>query len=228
MSLFKGRGVFVTEFTLEDLKKFKGKVPVTTLPFSAVCGEYYFLNSGEVAEELEECFVDIKKVAGLFGKKFSGKRGKLRKFKELYKDWSFIRITEDNLNLGYEVEKNFQGKYSELTDRLGYRRSCFREFTKLSLDGWLLKIGDSPIGYAIVAPVGEYGVCLLAMHSLEHFPGASTAVVTMLCQQLLELYPKLLWFNFGSFTSSEERQIALSYQPEISQSYLGYIQTTSI
>ena len=50
---------------------------------------------------------DIQSMANLAGKKYHGKKNHINKFKKIYSDWTYEKITDENINECYEMLKQW-------------------------------------------------------------------------------------------------------------------------
>ncbi len=149
------------------------------------------------------------------GRKYSGQRNHINKFKKLYEDFSFEEITDENLGEVKEFFDNFVLKYDKGTE--SYReeaekvREVLNNYAEYGMFGGLIRVKDDIIAMS----VGEIVDDTLFVH-IEKADIAYHGAYQMIVQQFAKHYvtEDVKYINREDDTGDEGlRTSKLSYHP---------------
>ncbi len=111
------------------------------------------------SRDWDDYLYSAEDIITLKGRRFSGQRNHINKFKKLYKDAHFEIITPDSLTLAKNFCRDYFGGIGKETEVSGYEKKQLEE----QLDNWevykqvggLLMVGDKVIGISVGEVVGD-------------------------------------------------------------------------
>ena len=158
-----------------------------------------------------------EKLSTLAGKKLHAKRNHINRFKENYPDWSYERMTEENIPECIVMAQDWRKenecdldpeKSAEMCVTLNY----LRHFTKLQVCGGVLRANGKVIAFTIGEKVTDDTFVVHVEKAYASIQGA----YPMINQQFISDYGKeFMYINREEDTGSEGlRKAKLSYRPE--------------
>lgn len=166
--------------------------------------------------EYADYVYETEKLARLSGKKYHSKKNHINKFKNLYPDWSYEPITEENVEECFQMALRWrelngceedEEKHAEICVTLNFLR-LFRE---LEMRGGALRVDGKIVAFTIGEPVGKD---TLVVHIEKAFADVQGAY-TMINQQFAEHEGQgFLYINREEDMGEEGlRQAKMSYKP---------------
>ena len=158
-----------------------------------------------------------EKLSTLAGKKLHGKRNHINRFKENNPDWTYERITEENIPECVAMAQDWRRenecdsdpeKYAEICVTLNY----LKYFKQLELFGGVLRANGKVIAFTIGEKVTDDTLVVHIEKAYANIQGA----YPMINQQFVSDFGKdFLYINREEDTGSEGlRKAKLSYRPE--------------
>lgn len=105
-------------------------------------------------ESYSDYIYSVEKMALLRGKKYHGKRNHITNFKKNNPDWSFEKITPDNINECIELHSQWIKNHNDEEDEdysfeFEAVLTAFENYEKLEFTGGLLRVGGKAIAYTL-------------------------------------------------------------------------------
>ena len=101
---------------------------------------------------------EVEKLIALSGKKYHGKKNHTNKFKKLYPDWTYEKITPDNVEECFQMALDWRRENGCEEDEEKNAEMCvtlnsLRLMDELQLTGGLLRAGGRVVAFSIGEPV---------------------------------------------------------------------------
>jgi len=182
--------------------------------------EQYFPGVFEISynRDAADYIYDAEKLRTLAGKKLHGKRNHINKFKQLYPDWSFEMITDDNTEecIGMaEVwgEQNLEENNEEKDAEYEITIRALREREHLHLSGGLIRADGRVVAFSLGEPCNRDTYVVHIEKAYADVPGAYPMINQQFATQIAAGYR---YINREDDIGSEGlRKAKLSYFPEI-------------
>lgn len=121
--------------------------------------EKYPESTSVTSRDWSDYVYDKNAIMSLSGRKYATQRNHINKFKSLYPEFSFERITEKDIPELIAFTENFtfpsQKSGNNAAAELGVCVDTLKNFSSLGLFGAVLKIGEKVIGYSIGEILGD-------------------------------------------------------------------------
>lgn len=177
-------------------------------------GKFTFTESRDGADYI----YDRESLATLKGKKLSSKRNHINRFVEAYPDWTYERITKENIDEVYDMNV----KWCKLADCKNepslQEEACavkqaFGHFFDLKLDGGLLRAGDKIVAYSMGDRLNEQTYLVHIEKAYADVQGAYPMINKQFVLNNMEGY---LYVDREDDAGDEGlRKAKLSYRPAI-------------
>lgn len=157
-----------------------------------------------------------EKLANLSGKKYHGKKNHVNKFKNLFPDWSYERITDENMEDCFQMAMNWRKdneveEEEEKTAEMGVTMNALRLYKELDLTGGLLRVKGKVVAFTLGEPVSEDTFVVHIEKADTNYHGAYTMINQQFVIHETEGYQ---YINREEDTGAEGlRQAKLSYRP---------------
>lgn len=130
---------------------------------------------------------ETEKLISLSGKKYHGKKNHINKFKRLYPNWSYERITDDNVEECFQMALNWRRENGcdedvEKNAEMCVTLNSLRLMKELGLTGGLLRADGRIVAFSIGEPVCDDTMVVHIEKAYADVEGA----YTMINQQFLE------------------------------------------
>ncbi len=118
--------------------------------------------TGKFSYHLNDGFSDYiyktEKMASLSGKKLHSKRNHITNFKKNNPDWSFEKITRDNIPECIELHEKWlaekeDGSTDDYSDEFNAVKTAFENYEALGFVGGLIRVGGKVIAYTMGEPL---------------------------------------------------------------------------
>lgn len=159
---------------------------------------------------------ESEKLAALSGKKYHGKKNHVNKFMRTYPDWTYERITKENLEDCFQMGlkwRNLNGceadpeKHAEICVTL----NSLRLYEELELRGGLLRVNGEVVAFCLAEPVCDDTIVVHIEKALAEIEGAYTMINQQFVQHEAMDY---LYVNREEDLGEEGlRKAKLSYRP---------------
>ena len=195
------------------------------LVFHVVTQEQYALLEqlwpGRFAVSYDRDYADYvyetQKLAQLSGKKYHGKKNHVNKFLRLYPDWSYERITKDNLEECFQMalrwrRENGCEEDAEKNAEMCVAMNALRLYEELGFLGGLLRVNGEVVAFTLGEPACQD---TFVVH-IEKARGDIEGAYTMINQQFVEheLLGRYPYTNREDDAGEEGlRRAKLSYHP---------------
>ena len=173
----------------------------------------------------------VEKLTTLSGKHLHGKRNHINKFIDLYPDWTFEPISDQNIDDAFSMHVAWCREHDaetneDLMEEYKAVRRCFQNFHELGMYGGLIRAGGRAVAYSMAAKVGTECADVLFEKAYSDIPGAYTIMNREMAIYLSQSIPGLRWINREEDKGEEGlRKAKLSYVPDIllekATAYLG-------
>lgn len=182
--------------------------------------EQYFPGVFEISynRDAADYIYDAEKLRTLAGKKLHGKRNHINKFKQLYPDWSFEMITDDNTEECIAMakawgEQNLEEGNEEKDAEYEITIRALREREHLHLSGGLIRAGGQVVAFSLGEPCNHDTYVVHIEKAYADVPGAYPMINQQFATQIAAGYR---YINREDDIGSEGlRKAKLSYFPEI-------------
>ena len=159
---------------------------------------------------------ETERLSTLAGKKLSSKRNHINKFMMNYRDWSFEKITESNIEEAREMHAQWCAQVNCADDPGLYDESCavkqaFEHFFALKFDGGLLRVNGKVAAFAIGDSLND-DVYLVHIEKADNdIPGT----YQMINQQFVQAFCQGYRFVNREDDTGDEglRRAKMSYDP---------------
>lgn len=120
---------------------------------------------------------ETEKLATLSGKKYHKKKNHVNKFKNLYPDWNYERITDENVEECFQMALKWRklngcDEDEEKNDEMCVTMNALRLLKELDLTGGLLRVNGEVVAFAIGEPLREDMFCVHIEKALTDIQGA--------------------------------------------------------
>lgn len=159
---------------------------------------------------------ETEKLINLSGKKYHGKRNHINRFKEDYKDWSYERISDSNMEECIHMANEWriesgceddEEKYAEFCVTLNY----LKYFKELGVFGGLIRANNEVVAFSIGEPIGSDTFVVHIEKAYSRVQGAYPIINQQFAQDCAANYP---YINREEDLGSEGlRKAKLSYRP---------------
>ncbi len=176
-------------------------------------GEFDFIEERAYFDYIYNC----EDLIDLAGRKYHSKRNHISYFKNNF-DWSYEKITPDNLSECYEMNRKWERLHisendGALDDELDAIRRGFIKFGKLGFVGGLLRKDGEVIAYTFGEEINSEVFCVHAEKAYSDIRGAYPMINQQFCEHELFSYK---YINREDDTGDEGlRKSKLSYNPAI-------------
>lgn len=159
---------------------------------------------------------ETERLATLAGRKLSSKRNHINKFMKTYRDWTFEKITQDNIEEARAMHRQWCAQVNCANDPGLAEESCavkqaFQHFFALGFDGGLLRVNGKVAAFAIGDPLND-DVYLVHIEKADNdIPGA----YQMINQQFVQAFCRGYRFVNREDDTGDEglRRAKMSYDP---------------
>lgn len=159
---------------------------------------------------------ETEKLSTLSGKKLHGKRNHINKFKQLYPDWSYEKITKDNVEECFQMALKWRTDHEceydpEKRAEMCVALNALRMLEELRLVGGLLRVEGAVVAFTIGEPLTEE---MFVVHIEKAFADVQGAYPMINQQFVLHEVQGYLYVNREEDTGAEGlRKAKLSYRP---------------
>lgn len=203
------------EFCREKGEKFI-LTGVTEENFQQLEGWYPGLFQIEYDRDKAEYVYEQEKLATLAGKKLHGKRNHINKFQRMYPDWSYERLSDDNVEGCFQMALSWRNQNGcdedvEKNNEMCVTLNALRLYKELNLKGGVLKIGERIVAFTIGEEQCED---TFVVHIEKAFPDVEGAYPMINQQFVKNECTDYMYINREEDTGEEGlRQAKLSYRP---------------
>lgn len=170
----------------------------------------------EWPRDVEDYVYETEKLIQLSGKKYHSKKNHINQFKATYEDWSYERITDDNVEECFQMALGWRNANGCEDDPEKNQEMCvalnsLRLYKELGLIGGLLRVDGEVVAFTLGEPVCDDTFVVHIEKARAEVRGA----YTMINQQFLEHeVSSYTYVNREDDTGDEGlRQAKLSYKP---------------
>lgn len=172
----------------------------------------------EVAYDRDEAdyVYEREKLATLAGKKLHGKRNHINKFKTLYEDWAYEKLSDDNVEECFQMALQWRNENGCEEDLEKNAEMCvtlnsLRLHKELRMTGGIIRVNGEIVAFCIGEPVCED---TFVVHVEKAFPGVEGAYPMINQQFVQHECMEYLYINREEDTGAEGlRKAKLSYRP---------------
>lgn len=157
-----------------------------------------------------------EKLAALSGKKYHGKKNHVNKFKKLYPNWSYEKITPENREECFQMALKWRhlngcDEDEEKNDEMCVTLNALRLLEELGLQGGLLRADGEVVAFSIGEPLSRD---TFVVHIEKAFPHVEGAYPMINQQFVLHETEGFTYINREEDTGDEGlRQAKMSYRP---------------
>ena len=182
---------------------------VDNVPKLSSCKTYikYF---GTVSESFNDIVVPADVLLNLTGKSHRAKRQAIKNFEGENPHWQRESITHKNIDTVFSLERAWQRVHPEY-EKASKISALFREFSENELFGIMLHDGKTPIGYSIMAGMGDGYALMLVMRVISKKSGSYAMLIRESARQAAEHLPEFIGMNMGCHSSPDDITIINSY-----------------
>ena len=159
---------------------------------------------------------ETEKLAALAGKKLHGKRNHINKFKNLYPEWSYEKLSDDNVEDCFQMALKWRNQNGCEDDPEKNAEMCvtlnsLRLYKELELTGGVLKIDGKIVAFTVGEPLCED---TFVVHIEKAFPDVEGAYPMINQQFVQHECMDYKYVNREEDTGAEGlRKAKLSYRP---------------
>lgn len=170
----------------------------------------------EYNRDLADYVYETEKLASLAGKKLHAKRNHINKFKNLYPDWSYETLTDDNVEDCFQMALKWRNKNGCEDDPEKNAEMCvtlnsLRLYKELGLRGGVLKAGGQIVAFTVGEPVSDDTFVVHIEKAFAEVDGAYPMINQQFVQHECMEYE---YVNREEDTGAEGlRRAKLSYRP---------------
>lgn len=122
-----------------------------------------------------------QKLASLAGKKLHAKRNHINRFEQEYPDWSYVKLSPENLSLAREMtDRWYEESAAEKSDGILTEKAvlqrAYDNFGELGLTGGMIVVGTKPVAVTIGSPVGKNTLEVHFEKAFAHIQGSYAIV----------------------------------------------------
>lgn len=157
-----------------------------------------------------------EKLETLAGKKLHGKRNHINKFKTLYEDWQYERLTDENVEECFQMALKWRNKNGCAEDAGKNAEMCvtlnsLRLYKELELVGGMIRVSGKVVAFCIGEPVCEDTFVVHVEKAFSDVEGAYPMINQQFVQHECMEYE---YVNREEDTGAEGlRKAKLSYRP---------------
>lgn len=112
----------------------------------------------EYDRDIADYVYETEKLATLAGKKLHGKRNHINKFKNLYPDWNYEKLSDDNVEECFQMALKWRNQNGceddpEKNSEMCVTLNSLRLYKELELTGGVLKAGGKIVAFTIGEPL---------------------------------------------------------------------------
>ena len=112
----------------------------------------------EYDRDIADYVYETEKLATLAGKKLHGKRNHINKFKNLYPDWTYETLSDDNVEECFQMALKWRNQNGceddpEKNSEMCVTLNSLRLYKELELTGGVLKAGGKIVAFTIGEPL---------------------------------------------------------------------------
>jgi len=162
-----------------------------------------------------------EKLATLAGKRLHAKRNHINKFLSTYSDWSFEPLSEENLAICQQVNKEWILRYGNEDDSNAIENEqvalekALSNFAALGLEGGLLRVNGDVVAFTIGEKLNSDTYVVHFEKAIREVNGAYTMINREFVKYVLEKHPEIVYINREDDTGAENlRRAKESYYPE--------------
>lgn len=170
----------------------------------------------EYDRDIADYVYETEKLASLAGKKLHGKRNHINKFKNLYPDWTYEPLNDDNVEDCFQMALKWRNQNGCEEDPEKNAEMCvtlnsLRLYKELGLKGGVLKIGERIVAFTIGEPLCPD---TFVVHIEKAFPDVEGAYPMINQQFVQHECMDYKYVNREEDTGAEGlRKAKLSYRP---------------
>ena len=170
----------------------------------------------EYVRDIADYVYETEKLATLAGKKLHGKRNHINKFKNLYPDWTYESITDENVEECFQMALKWRNENGcdddpEKNAEMCVTLNSLRLFKELELRGGLLRIGGKIVAFSLGEPLCSD---TFVVHIEKAFPDIDGAYPMINQQFVQNECMGFTYVNREDDTGAEGlRKAKLSYRP---------------
>ncbi len=153
-------------------------------------------------------------LATLHGKKLHGKRNHVNRF-EMEHHWDFLPMTQEWLPVCRSFLRQWAGQHdTDLQDELLALERAFLYFDDLQLEGGILRIDDTIVGFTIGEQIADDTFDVHFEKACSDINGAYSMVNREFVRQIMQRHPEILYINREDDMGLENLRLAKqSYHP---------------
>ncbi len=173
---------------------------------------------------------DINDLCDLSGRKFHSKRNHLHRFKDSCPDYTFEKITKDNINIvkdfasSWYKEKLAANPVSDFDMEQIALGRAMQNFEALGMEGLLLKCKDEILGFTMGSRLSSTTFDIHFEKATDNIQGTYAAINNGFALYLRDKYPALLFLNREEDMGIEGlRRAKESYRPHhLVEKYMAF------
>lgn len=136
-------------------------------------GEYQI----EYDRDTADYVYDVAKLVNLSGKKYHGKKNHINKFKSLYPDWSYEKITDENVEECFQMALQWRAangceEDEEKRDEMCVTLNALRLMKELGLTGGLIRAEGKVVAFSIGEVLNDDMYVVHIEKAFSDVPGA--------------------------------------------------------
>ncbi|MDD4754066.1 MAG: phosphatidylglycerol lysyltransferase domain-containing protein [Desulfitobacteriaceae bacterium] len=170
----------------------------------------------------------LEKLVTLSGKKLHAKRNHINKFKQQNSNWSFEKISEENIKECFEMNNKWCEEHGCEDDKLLAKeycavRRCFNYYKELGLEGGLLRLDGRVIAFTMGDKISDTIYDIHIEKAFGEIQGAYQMINREFAVFIQEKYPEIIYVNREEDMGYEGlRKAKLSYYPvRMEEKYLA-------
>lgn len=189
---------------------------VTPEMFRQLDGWYPGKFSVKYDRDSADYIYETEKLATLAGKKLHGKRNHINKFKNLYPEWSYETLNDDNVEQCFQMALQWRNQNGceenpEKNAEMCVTLNSLRLYKELELKGGVLKIADRIVAFTVGEPLSDDTFVVHIEKAFADVDGAYPMINQQFVQHECIGY---LYVNREEDTGAEGlRKAKLSYRP---------------
>ncbi|TGE31554.1 DUF2156 domain-containing protein [Desulfosporosinus sp. Sb-LF] len=161
----------------------------------------------------------LDKLVTLAGNKLHSKRNHINRFNKENSNWSFEKISLENLAECWEMNLQWckinSGNEDEIAKESCAVRRCFNNFTALGLEGGLIRVEGKVIAYTMGEKLNSDTYVVHIEKAFGEIGGAYQIINREFAAFIQESYPQLIYVNREEDMGFEGlRKAKLSYHPD--------------
>jgi hypothetical protein len=180
-------------------------------------GEFTFTEDTDVSDYV----YSVERLASLKGNKLHAKRNHIRRFEDVYPDWSFELLTSENQAEVELMSDEWCRRYGCKEDR-GLRTEscavarCFQYREELGVLGGVLRAGGEVVAFSLGSRLGSEFFDIHVEKAYHEMQGAYPLVNREMARLVASLHPEVRWLNREDDAGKEGlRKAKKSYYPDL-------------